>query len=138
MLIARLALIVALLSAGTCAASDGYIGWQEIRFKVGNWAVHITQSEGSQSAGLSALNISHNGIPVEIPASTKDQIRDSHLNNVKLLSRCCGDEVVLEIPVFETGHDGHLLRRTWSIVIVGDKFQRAILGPREKGSGDGF
>jgi hypothetical protein len=135
-----LPVILSLLVAGTSSAnSDGYIGWQELQFKVGNgWIVQITQADGDYRAGISVLRIEHNGVIVEIPDSVRDQIRAPHLNGVKLLSRCCGDEVVLEIPSFEAKPNGTLEKRTWSLVIKGDKFQQATLGAPQVEPGDGF
>jgi hypothetical protein len=132
--------LILLLVAGTSSAnSDGYLGWQELQFKVGNgWVVHIVQADGGYSAGISVLRIEHNGTTVEIPNSIRDRIQAPYLNGVKLLSRCCGDEVVLEIPAFETKPNGDLEKRTWGIVIKGDRFQQATLGAPKKKSGDGF
>ena len=125
-----------MLPGAIVASSDGYIGWSEISFSVpGEWTVHASQS--ADGAALASLEITHRGVNIEIPLSTKQSIRQPHLNDVKLLSVCCDDSVALLIPAFEDAPDGGLIRRTWRIDIKKDKFVRATLGPVEK-PGDGF
>ena len=51
------------------------------------------------------------------------------LNEVKLLSICCSDHVVLQIPVLQFDESGRSTKRIWEIHIAGGKFQSAAYRP---------
>ena len=119
-------LAAALLSSALCSASsDGYIGWDEVSFKDGaGWSVHIAQTRiaNSDHDRISVLEISHNGLAIDIPESATNLVRDPLLNGVKLLNVCCSDAVKLQIPVLEFKPNGSSTKRIWEISIEGGKF----------------
>jgi|SRR5690606_41316150 len=118
-----LALALLIGSFPALSSSDGYVGWSELSFRTGPWAIHIaTSSDGSR---ISELHISSNGVAVTLPSSATESLRKPLLNEVKLLSVCCSDEVRLEIPVLQFDESGHSTRRVWEIRVAGGKFEGA-------------
>ncbi|WP_144900220.1 hypothetical protein [Luteimonas cucumeris] len=115
-----IALLIASLPA---LASDGYVGWSELSFRSGPWSIHLALS--GDSSRISALSIAADGVVVEVPAAAAAPLGQPFLNEVKLLSVCCSDHVVLQIPVLQFDDSGHSTKRIWEIHVAGGKFQSA-------------
>jgi hypothetical protein len=120
-------LAVALLIASLPAlASDGYVGWSELSFRSGPWSIHLVASpDGSR---ISTLSIATGGIPIDVPPEAITPQGQPFLNGVKLLSVCCSDQVVLQIPLLQFDPSGGSITRVWEIRISGGTFQSAGYG----------
>ena len=104
---------------------DGYLGWSEIRFVVHpGWEVRIAESDNEIPHTIELLEVKHHGANIEIPASVVSEIKQPWLNGTKLLTRCCGNKVELEIPVVTEQPDSE---QVWKIVIEDDHFASAKL-----------
>ena len=117
-------LVAALLLISLAAsAADGYVGWSELSFRSGPWNVRMTLS--SDSSRLTELEISTGGAPIELPAAAIPSWGQPQLNGVKLLSVCCSDHVVLQIPLIKFDSSGHPTIRVWEVQISGGKYKNA-------------
>ena len=117
-------LLVASLSA---SASDGYVGWSELSFRVGSSKVHLTLTD--DASRIESLTFSTDDSLIDIPKSAISSWGQPILNDVKLRSVCCShlrsNGLVLEIPLLRLDRTGKATKRVWEIYISDGKFQKA-------------